>query len=137
MLRPALLAAVLLLASAVPALADPCEAPLPTKEGATFSGVVRYSGDGDMICVSDSSDPATWIEVRLGDFDAPELTEPDGQEAKRALSRVAMGRRVACTVVTGRSGKTTSYDRVIAVCTLGGRSLAEHLTDAGVRQGGR
>lgn len=64
-----------LLAPAV-ARADPCEGRLPARAGETFSGVVRYIGDGDSLCVGPNTDPATWIEVRLSDFDAPELHSP-------------------------------------------------------------
>lgn len=76
---------------ALPALADPCTGPLP-KEGARFSGVVRYVGDGDGLCVGASSDPSTWIEVRLADFYAPELHDPGGAEAKAALARLAQNK---------------------------------------------
>ena len=52
--------------AALPAVAwaDPCEGPLPRRAGETFSGQVRYIGDGDSLCVGNSSDPTTWIEVR-------------------------------------------------------------------------
>ena len=112
---------------ALPALADPCTAPLP-KEGARFSGVVRYVGDGDGLCVGASSDPSTWIEVRLADFYAPELHDPGGAEAKAALARLAQNRTAQC--VAGRR----SYDRVVAHCYVGGRSLGDLLRRAGVRE---
>lgn len=112
------------------AAADPCEAPLP-RSGATFSGTVRYVGDGDGLCVGSHPDPRTWIEVRVSDFYAPELSEPGGQEAKAALRRIALGQRTAC-----RAGRA-SYDRVIARCTIKGRSVGDLLRRAGVREGGR
>jgi hypothetical protein len=118
------------------ALADPCTAPLPHKEGATFSGTVRYVGDGDGLCVGTSADPSTWIEVRLGDFNAPELHSPEGPAAKRALERIAFGQPAVCTVVRGRNGRTTSHDRVIAVCQVRGRRLGNTLRAAGVVEGG-
>lgn len=64
---------------ATPARADPCEGRLPSQPGQQFSGTVRYVGDGDGLCVGNSNDPNTWIEVRLADFDAPELHAPDGR----------------------------------------------------------
>lgn len=75
---------LLLLFLCAPALAfaDPCEGPLPRRAGAEFSGIVRYVGDGDSLCVGTSSDPATWIEVRLADFNAPELHADGGAAAK-------------------------------------------------------
>lgn len=114
----------------VGALADPCTAPLPSL-GASFSGQVRYVGDGDSLCVGPSSDPGTWIEVRVADFYAPELHTPDGPNAKAALERIAMRRTAHC--VAGRR----SYDRVVAQCTIGGSSIAEHMRRAGVAEGGR
>jgi endonuclease YncB( thermonuclease family) len=129
--RPAIaLATGLACAWASPALADPCEAPLP-RNSATFSGVVRYVGDGDGLCVGPSAKAERWIEIRLGDFYAPELHEPGGVEAKRRLERITMGRRLVC-----RAG-SRSYDRVVATCTLGGRPLGFLLRHAGGVEGGR
>jgi endonuclease YncB( thermonuclease family) len=115
---------------AVPALADPCEAPLP-RPGATFSGTVRYLVDGDGLCVGNGPDPATWIEVRLADFYAPELHEPGGAQAKAALERVTAGRRLVCTA------DHRSWDRIVAVCTIGRKSVGELMHEAGVPEGGR
>jgi hypothetical protein len=73
--------------------ADPCTATLPNRAGDSFSGTVRYVGDGDSLCVGPTSDPRTWIEVRLGDFDAPELHSSDGARSKRFLEQVAQRAR--------------------------------------------
>jgi hypothetical protein len=48
---------------APPALAEPCEGPLPPS-GTAFAGTVRYGGDGDSLCVGSTSDPDAWVEVR-------------------------------------------------------------------------
>ncbi|HJS80340.1 MAG TPA: hypothetical protein VJ748_06915 [Vitreimonas sp.] len=66
---------------ALPTLAhaDPCEGDLPARAGQSFSGAVRCVGDGDSLCIGPSSDPNTWIEVRLADFNAPELNSRGGQ----------------------------------------------------------
>lgn len=119
------------------AAADPCTGPLPSTAGQTFSGAVRYVGDGDSLCIGASSDPQSWIEVRLADFDAPELHSPSGALAKGALESVALGRSAACTSVRGRSGRVRVYDRVIALRTIGGRSVGTLLRQAGALQGGR
>ena len=116
-------------AVATSALADPCTAPLPPS-GADFSGVVRYVGDGDGLCVGPTSDPSTWIEVRLSDFYAAELHEPGGAEAKAALTRIAKGRVAEC--VAGRR----SYDRVVAQCRIGGEEVGDLMRAAGVAEGG-
>lgn len=125
-------------AIAYPALADPCKAvpdrgPTPThlRPGSTFSGRVVHVIDGDGLCVATGPGPSNWVEVRLEDFYAPELSEPGGEAAKAALRKLAFGRTVTC-----RAGRR-SYDRIVARCDQGGRSLAGHMRGAGVRDGGR
>lgn len=127
---------VALLASS--AIADPCTAipergPLPgyLAQGATFSGRVVYIGDGDSLCVSHGGGAETWVEVRLADFYAPELHSAGGPEAKAALSKLALGRNANC--LAGRR----SYDRVVARCEIGGRSIGDSLRRMGIREGGR
>lgn len=129
MLRaPALLAIIV----SIPALAhaDPCVAPLPAP-GASFSGPVRYVGDGDSLCVGLSANPTSWIEVRLADFYAPELHANGGAQAKAALEALTRGRSLAC-----RAGRR-SYDRVVARCTLDGASVGDLMRRRGVAEGGR
>lgn len=134
------LAAWLLTGTLVPtaACADPCKfvpdrGPLPAelRRGAIFSGPVAYVGDGDSLCVALGKSPANWAEVRLADYYAPELREPGGERAKAALSNLARGRTAVCRA-EGRS-----YDRVVARCTIGGRSLGDLMRAAGVPEGGR
>lgn len=115
---------------AAPALADPCEGPLPARN-TTFSGVVRYVGDGDGLCVGPAGRPDRWIEIRLGDFYAPELHERGGADAKRRLERLVFGQTLSC-----RAGRR-SYDRVIGYCTIRGRSVGALLRANGGREGGR
>lgn len=128
----------LALAAASAAQADPCKAipdrgPAPAwlAAGATFSGPVRHVGDGDSLCVAVGPTKEEWVEVRLADFYAPELSEQGGQAAKDALTRLALGRRVTCRA------QQQTYDRIAARCTLGERSLGDLLRSAGVREGGR
>lgn len=128
--------AILTVCCAAPAQADPCEAPVPSQAGAQFSGLVRYVGDGDGLCVGRTSDPNEWIEVRLADFDAPELHAPGGSAAKAALESLALRREITCTAERGRSGRVRSFDRVIARCWIGGTSLGDLLRQAGVAEGG-
>lgn len=128
-------AALLLLLPSM-ARADPCEGALPTRAGEAFSGVVRYVGDGDSLCVGPGLDPATWIEVRLSDFDAPELHSPTGRGDRDRLSALVRGRVLACVAVRGRSGRVVVYDRVIAACRLNGRAVGDLLRTAGGREGG-
>lgn len=123
----------------LPALAhaDPCEGALPSQPGTSFTGTVRYVADGDSLCVGQTSNPNAWIEVRLGDFDAPEIRSADGRDAKSLLRRLAEGRHVTCVTVRGRSGRVTSYDRAIAVCRINGRSIGDLLRASGAYAGGR
>ena len=119
-----------------PVHADPCEAPLPSQAGVSFSGVVRYVGDGDGLCVGKTADSKEWIEVRLADFNAPELHQPGGAAAKAALERIALQHAVICTTERGRGGRGVSYDRVIARCQIGTDSIGDLLRRAGVTEGG-
>ena len=133
------LALALLFLLAGPALADPCRAipqkgPMPASlaRGERFSGPVVHVGDGDSLCVAvGPRRGADWVEVRLADFYAPELHESGGRAARDALARITSGQRVDC-VSRGRT-----WDRVAAVCRLGGRSLGDHMRAAGVAEGGR
>jgi endonuclease YncB( thermonuclease family) len=122
-----LIAALTLAALASPALADPCEAPLPEK-GDAFSGEVTYIVDGDGFCVGKDQGG---IEVRLADFNACELNEEGGQAAKLNLRKIAFGKHVEC--VAG----DRSYDRVVANCVIDGQRVGEVLRRAGTCEGGR
>lgn len=135
--RTALAACTLLLAAmATPALADPCEGRLPSQPGQQFNGSVRYVGDGDSLCVGNSNDPNAWVEVRLADFDAPELHAPDGRMSKSLLQQVAFGQNVVCEARRGRSGRVIVHDRVIAVCRVRGRSIGDLLRALRAPEGG-
>lgn len=125
-------------AAPVAALADPCKA-IPDKgqlpaylyRGAVFTGRVVYVGDGDSLCVARGPTADMWVEVRLADFYAPEINEPDGEAAKRALNGIAGGRTLTC------KAERRSYDRIVATCYLGGRSVGELMHEAGIIEGGR
>ncbi len=121
-----------------PALADPCKAipdrgPLPgyLGPGTTFRGPVAYVGDGDSLCVAVGGGPQKWVEVRLADFYAPELHAAGGAQAKASLEQITRGARVAC------KAQHRSYDRLVAVCRIGGRSVGDLMRSAGVTEGGR
>ena len=134
--RLLVLAAAATLGYAAPAHADPCEGTLPTRAGVQFSGIVRSVGDGDGLGVGRTADPNEWIEVRLADFNAPELHTPGGPAAKAALERLALQREVICASEHGHGGRVRSFDRVIARCRISGASLGDLLRQAGVAEGG-
>ena len=99
--------------------------------GVSFAGPVVYVGDGDSLCVAVGPIKGTdWVEVRLEDFFAPELHEPNGPRAKAILERIALGKRVACLA------DHRSHDRLVAKCTLGGISLGDRMRGAGVVEAG-
>lgn len=127
----------LTLTFAAPAFADPCKAPLPSRAGQAFAGQVRYVGDGDSLCVGASANPADWIEIRLADFDAPELHSPEGPRAKAILAAIALGRFAACRAEIGRQGRVIVWDRVIARCRINGETVGSLLRAAGAPEGGR
>ncbi len=136
-MNPSLLAAFIVLA-ATPALADPCKAipdrgPMPSylAKGKTFSGPVTYVGDADSLCVAvGGRAPENLVEVRVADFYGPELNAPGGRAGKATLESIVKGRHVVCTA--GRR----SYDRVVAICRLGGVTIGELMRGAGVEEGG-
>jgi len=133
-----LLIAAALTIIATPALADPCEANVRGyAPGATVSGLVRYIGDGDGFCVGPGRDPATWTEIRLANFYAPELNDPGGRPAKANLERLVLGRRLVCTATRGSGRRTYWYDRLIATCSLKGVDLGDLLRAFGTAEGGR
>ena len=134
---PAIITGFVLSLWATQALADSCKAipdrgPMPAylAPGKAFSGPVAYVGDGDSLCVAVGPTPDKWVEVRVADFYAPELNAPGGRQARAALSRIVAGRTAVC--VAGRR----TYDRVVAVCRIDGRSVGDLMRAAGVVEGG-
>jgi len=125
------------LSCAAPALADPCEAvsedgPLPgyLSFGARFAGPVTFVIDGDSFCVAVGPGHDQWVEVRLAGFFAPESGGPGGARAKAALERAVLGKDAVC------HANLRSYDRIVAECTVGGRSVSDLMLASGVKQGG-
>jgi micrococcal nuclease len=130
--------ALLIVAGASRAYADPCEAipdngPTPTylSFGASFAGPVAYVIDGDSLCVATGEGHEYWVEVRLADFFAPELSTPQGRAAKVALERIALGRQAECVA------NLRTYDRIAARCRIGGHPVGDMMREAGIAEGGR
>ena len=74
--------------------------------------------------------------MRLADFFAPELNE-GGSAAKAALERLAMNRAIVCVPQRGFNGDIRTWDRIVARCQIGNRSVGDLMRGAGVREGGR
>lgn len=70
------------------------------------------------------------MEVRLADFYAPELHEAGGEKAKATLARLAYGRQATC------AADHQSYDRMVAICRINGRSIGDMMRAAGAQEGG-
>jgi micrococcal nuclease len=81
-----------------------------------------------MVCVGPDRDRR--IEVRVADFNAPELSEPNGKLARDALREIALNKAVECV------GSHYSHDRIVAICKLGGRTLGELMREKRVPEGG-
>jgi endonuclease YncB( thermonuclease family) len=76
--------------------------------------------DGDTIVINRT-------HVRLAGIDAPELDQPYGQNAKRALMQLCRGQ-----LITAVLDGSTSHDRVVGTCHLkDGRDLSAEMVKAG------
>ncbi|MDP3748223.1 MAG: excalibur calcium-binding domain-containing protein [Phenylobacterium sp.] len=136
MLRLAILTLSAALTWSAPAWADPCEAipeqgPLPgyLAFGASFSGPVSHVIDGDSMCVAVGPGVADWVEVRLADFHATELSQPGGAAAKSTLARLALGQHAVCVA------NLRTYDRIAARCQIHGSPIGDLMRNAGVTEG--
>jgi endonuclease YncB( thermonuclease family) len=88
--------------------------------GATLSGRATRITDGDTIRIGDT-------RIRLRGIDAPEMSTPNGEPARRHLANLIGPQPVRCTDTGERS-----YDRVVAVCYgADGRDLGEAMVEAG------
>jgi len=97
--------------------------PPPTRPTvANVQGVVTKVTDGDSLWVTPPGQPG--IEVRLRDIDAPEICQVWGEEARRALEELVLGRTVLLRI-TGRDtyGRTLGHVQVEGVDV--GRRMVE------------
>jgi len=116
--RAAFMLTVAVLA-ATAAVAAPRGKPPPPVEG-----VINRIVDGDTLTLQPDGKPL--IEVRLRDMDAPEICQPHGTEAKKALEEFALGKKA---VLTG-SGRD-SYGRTVGVVTVDGQSVSKWMVAEG------
>lgn len=78
-----------------PAMAACQETSPAFARGAKFAGEIRDIIDGQTICVGRTPDPDAWVRVRLSDMD---LKNPGSRSARRALSRLGLGKYAVCTI---------------------------------------
>jgi endonuclease YncB( thermonuclease family) len=114
------LLALLALAFAAAATAAPRATPAP----APLQGVVTQVSDGDTVRFTPTGQVA--IVVRLANIDAPEICQPWGAEARRALTDLALN-KPATLRPTGRD----SYGRTVGVIVVEGIDVAQNLVEGG------
>lgn len=96
----------------------------------TVEGTVTKVADGDTITVVTAE--GTKLKTRLYGIDAPEIRhgkkpgQPFGEDAKRALARMVLGKKVRLDIID-----VDRYKRMVAMVYLNGKNVNEHM----VRQG--
>ncbi len=118
---------MLALAAAIGAAASPlassgCAAE-PDAQSTVLEGRVVGISDGDSLTLLVGQEP---VRVRLAQIDAPELGQPYGRNAKRALSALAFEKRARVEVVD-----VDSYERAVGEVFVG----AVHVNRELVREG--
>lgn len=94
------------------------------KPPAPVEGVISRVIDGDSLTLQPEGKPP--IEVRLRDMDAPEICQPHGPEAKKALEEFALGKKATLT----GSGRD-SYGRTVGLVTVEGQSVSKWMVAEG------
>ena len=111
--------ALLMAALTAPTLAAPRAPSVPPLEG-----VVSRVSDGDSLWITPAGRPP--IVVRLRDVDAPEICQPWGEEARAALSALAMN-KPALLHTRGRD----AHGRVLGRVIVDEIDLGRHLVSEG------
>jgi len=107
-----------LLAAATAVAAPRASPPAPVE------GVINRIVDGDTLTLQPEGKPP--IDVRLRDMDAPEICQPHGPEAKKALEEFALGKK-ATLMPSGRD----SYGRTVGLVTVDGQSVSKWMVAEG------
>lgn len=89
-----------------------------------IEGVINRIIDGDTLTLQPQGKPP--IEVRLRDMDAPEICQPHGPEAKKALEEMALGKTAKLTV-----SARDSFGRSIGLVMVDGQSLSKLMVAEG------
>lgn len=98
--------------------------PTPVRTAGPVQGVVTHVTDGDSLWVTPPGQPG--IEVRLRDIDAPEICQVWGEEARRALEALVLGK----TVVLRIAGRDT-YGRTLGQVQADGVDVARRMVEEG------
>ena len=119
---PAFLPDFLLLPLVAFALA--CMNPAQAAESRGVQGVVSKVTDGDSLWLTPAGKPP--IKVRLRDIDAPESCQPWGEQARAALTDLALN-KVATLQISGRD----SYGRTLGVLMIDELNVGKTLVENG------
>ncbi|MDP1902301.1 MAG: thermonuclease family protein [Rubrivivax sp.] len=87
-------------------------------------GVVTRVGDGDSLSFAPAGQAA--FELRLRDIDAPELCQPGGEEAHRALADWVLDKS-ATVQATGRD----KFGRTLGTLRVAGEDIARRMVEEG------
>lgn len=97
----------------------------------TVQGTVSKVADGDTITVVTAD--GTRLRTRLYGIDAPEIRhgkkpgQPYGEDAKRALTRMVLGKKVRLDIVL-----VDRYKRMVAMVYLNGKNVNEFMVRLGL-----
>lgn len=86
-------------------------------------GRISHVKDGDSLILDVGGQE---VEIRLHGVDAPEWKQPHGEEAKRALKSLVLGRRVGVDAIT-----IDSYDRTVGIVFLQQRNINLEMVQTG------
>lgn len=114
----------LLLAALVTSIAAVAAEAAPKPAAAPIEGVINRIVDGDTLVLQPQGKPP--IDVRLRDMDAPEICQPHGVEAKKALEQLALGKTAQLTV-----SARDQHGRSIGIVTVDGQSLSKLMVAEG------
>jgi micrococcal nuclease len=90
----------------------------------TLQGLVSHVSDGDTLTLTPPNQAP--LQVRLRDIDAPEICQPWGEEARRALSELALN-KVATLQVSARD----SYGRTVGTLLIDDLNVGRWLVENG------
>ncbi len=108
----------------LPLALGPAVALAKAAPAAAMQGLVTRVTDGNTLTVTPSG--AAPVVVRLRDIDAPELCQPWGDEARKALSEWTLN-RPATVRLSGRDGA----GRVLGVVFVEGANLNQRMVEEG------
>jgi micrococcal nuclease len=112
----------LVVAAGAPALGQAQKNPKPAPK--TLQGLVSHVTDGDTLTLQLPNQAP--MQVRLRDIDAPEVCQPWGEEAKRALAELALNK-----VVTLQVSARDSYGRSIGTLLIDDLNVSRYLVENG------